>query len=60
MLINIPYEIGEKINVNGKNETIKGLHIYLNREEKISNIRAYIGHSKYITIEAEVMPNERL
>ncbi len=60
MLINIPYEIGDKITVNGEKKTIKGLHIYLNREEKISNIRAHIGKAKYITIESEVMPNDKL
>lgn len=43
MKIDIPYEVGNEIVVDGVKQTIKGLHIFVNQHGEVANIRAYVG-----------------
>lgn len=43
MIIDIPFEIGDEITVDGEKVEIKGLHCFIDQEGEVSNIRAYIG-----------------
>ena len=46
----IPYQIGDKIIADDKECEIKGLHIFIDKEAEVSNIRAHIGNGKYVTL----------
>lgn len=50
MLIEIPYEIGDEIIVNGEKAEIKGLHCFVNQTGELTNVRAYIGPGGAITL----------
>ena len=50
MTINIPFEIGDKIITEAGTERILSLHIYINTEEQISNVRAFTTKRRYITL----------
>lgn len=43
MNIDIPYNIGDHIYVNGKKKTIRGIHIYIINDEMIKKYRFYLG-----------------
>ena len=43
MTIEIPFDIGQEILVDGVKAEIKGLHCFVNRDGEVSNIRAYVG-----------------
>ena len=43
MIIDIPFEIGDEITVDGEKVEIKGLHCFVDQEGEVSNVRAYIG-----------------
>ena len=51
MTINIPYKIGDTIETNLGTEPIVSMHIYVDENGEVSNIRAYTKKSKYITLE---------
>jgi hypothetical protein len=50
MTIEIPFEIGDTIVVDGVEETIKGVHVYIGNDGRIRKWRLYIGHMRFITI----------
>lgn len=52
MNIDIPYNIGDHIYVNGKKKTIRGIHIYITNDEMIKKYRFYLGvsFSRLITL----------
>lgn len=58
MKINIPFEIGDRIFVDGKLKTIKGIHIYIGENDIIKKYRLYIGNNNFITINAEDVESE--
>lgn len=43
MKIDIPYKIGDEIDIDGRKEIIIGLHCFVDRNGELSNIRAYVG-----------------
>lgn len=58
MKINISFEIGDRIFVDGKLKTIKGIHIYVGENGVIKKYRFHIGNSNFITINAEDVESE--
>lgn len=53
MNINIPFEIGDRLIVDGKLKTIKGIHLYIGDNGVIRKYRFHIGNSDFITIDAK-------
>ena len=51
MTINIGYEIGDIITVNGVKYEVKGVHIYVDADSNVRKTRIHIGNGKFITIE---------
>lgn len=51
MNVNVPYKIGDKITVNGREQTIKGIHIYVTQNSDVIKWRFHIGHGQFVTIE---------
>ena len=43
MTLDIPFNIGEEIIVDGNKKTIKGMHLYVNKNGEVSNIRLHFG-----------------
>jgi hypothetical protein len=43
MTLDIPFSIGDKIILNGEKKVIKGMHLYVNLEGEVTNIRLYFG-----------------
>lgn len=41
MRIDIPYEIGDEIIIDGEKVKIKGLHCFIDKNGELSNVRAY-------------------
>lgn len=52
MKINIPFELGDRIIVDGKLKTIKGIHVYIGENGKIKKYRFYISNNHFLTINA--------
>ena len=50
MTVDIHYDIGGIITVDGEKQRIEGLHIYISQDGEVSNVRAHIGHGKYVTV----------
>lgn len=46
MKIDIPWEIGDEITIDGRQETIKGLHCFIDQYGEVTNVSAYIGGEK--------------
>lgn len=53
MTINIPYEIGEVIETEFGAEPIVSMHIYIDKNGEVSNVRAFTQVSKYTTLMSE-------
>lgn len=51
MKLEVPYQIGDKVLVNGKTETIRGIHIYVTQNSEIIKWRFHIGCGKFVTID---------
>lgn len=51
MKLKVPYQIGDKIQVNGKTETIRGIHIYVTQNSEVIKWRFHIGRGKFVTID---------
>lgn len=51
MDFSIPYKIGEKIKIDGRQETIKGIHIYVKQSGEVDKFRFHIGSGRFITVE---------
>lgn len=45
MKLDVPFNIGEEIIVNGNKKTIKGMHLYVGANGEFSNIRLYFGET---------------
>ena len=43
MTLDIPFSIGDKIILNGEKKVIKGMHLYVNLDGEVTNIRLYFG-----------------
>ena len=52
MTINIPYELGEYIQLDVDDAVFKilGIHIYVDQHGKVNRYRFHIGNGDYITI----------
>lgn len=48
-LTDLPYNIGDKIQHNGKTYIIKGIHLYIGERGYLS-IRYYLGNGIFITV----------
>lgn len=58
--VEVPYKIGDQVRVNGKTETIRGIHIYVTQTSEVSKWRFHIGGGKFVTIEnIEAQENKR-
>lgn len=44
MTVTVPFDIGDKITIDNKSQTIKGMHIYIDGHGNISNLRVYTGN----------------
>ena len=51
MKLEVPYQIGDKVLVNGKTEMIRGIHIYVTQNSEVIKWRFHIGGGKFVTIE---------
>lgn len=51
MKLNIPYSIGDSIQVNGKAETIKGIHIYVTEDGEIGKWRFYLSNHEFYSVD---------
>ena len=60
MTLNIPYEIGEEVILDGKKETIYGIHIFIKQDSSVGGYRLHIGNGKFITVEKNAEENKRL
>ena len=53
MTINVPYEIGEKVVLNGQQEEIKGIHVFIGIDGDVKKWRFHVGNARFITIANE-------
>lgn len=51
MNIEVPYKIGDRIEVNGVDYVIRGIHIYITQDSDVIKWRFHIGRGKFVTIE---------
>lgn len=51
MQIRVPYKVGDSVKINGKTETIRGIHIYVTQNGGVAKWRFHIGGGKFVTIE---------
>lgn len=52
MTITIPYEIGDKItSENGREAVLRSVHVYVDANGDVQNIRAYTRECGYVTLE---------
>lgn len=52
MTLDVPYEIGDPIIVDGKIEYVRGLHIFVTVDGKIKKYRIHIGGGRFVSINA--------
>ena len=57
MDINIPYNIGDEVIIDGKKEIIHAVHLYVNKRGA-TNIRLYLGRNEgkaaaYVTVKKD-------
>lgn len=52
MKLEIPFEIGDRIIVDGKVKTIKAMHLWITEEGSLNTYRFYLGNGMYVTVEA--------
>ena len=51
MIANIPFNIGDKITIDGKSYEIKALHCFIDKNGYVSNVRAFVGgNERFITL----------
>ena len=50
MVIKTPYEIGDKVVVDGKNETVKGIHVYVKEDGTIAKWRLHLGDGRFVSL----------
>ena len=51
MQLDVPYKIGDEIEVDGQTFTIKGIHIYITLNSDVIKWRFHIGNGKFVTVE---------
>ena len=52
MKIEVPFHIGDKIEIDGCVEEIKGIHIYVTQNSDIAKWRIHIGRGKFVTVDS--------
>lgn len=52
MTLEIPFEIGDRIIVDGKVKIIHGIHVWITMEGAVNTWRLYLGDGMYVTVEA--------
>ena len=50
MTINIPFELGEYIQLDESLFKILGIHVYIDQNGIVNSYRFHVGHANYITI----------
>lgn len=52
MKLEIPFEIGDRIIVDGKLRRIHGIHVWITCEGTVNTYRLYLGDGMYVTVDA--------
>lgn len=52
MKLEIPFEIGDRIIVDGKIKYIHGIHVWITKDATVNTYRLYLGDGMYVTVEA--------
>lgn len=58
MQLDVPYKIGDEIEVDGQTFTIKGIHIYITLNSDVIKWRFHIGNGKFVTVENKNLQGE--
>lgn len=51
MKIEVPYHIGEEVQVNGEKEIIRGIHIYVTQSSEVAKWRFHVGGGRFVSVE---------
>lgn len=60
MKIDIPFEIGDRIIVDGKIKIVKGIHVFICKNGTVKKYRFHIGDGEFVTINAEDVQYEQV